>query len=71
MPTPWTDEEKEAQRDKVGGPTLPSQPVAEPRPDPRSPDSTAASEGPMQGFTAHRELSLKPRALVLGSALIP
>ena len=23
----------------------------------------------MQGFTAHRELRLKPRALVLGSAL--
>ena len=71
MPTPWTDEEKEAQRDKVSGPISPSQPVAESRPDPRSPDSTAASEGPMQGFTAHRELRLKPRALVLGSALTP
>ena len=69
MPTPWTDEEKEAQRDKVSGLISLSQPVAEPRPDPRSPDSTAASESPMQGFTAHRELRLKPRALVLGSAL--
>ena len=55
----------------MSGPISPSQPVAEPRPDPRSPDSTAASEGPMQGFTAHRELRLKPRALVLGSALTP
>lgn len=64
MPTPWTDEEKEAQRDKVSSPISPSQSVAEPRPDLRSPDSAAASEGPVQGFTAHRELRLKPRALV-------